>query len=108
MRGYATRDTANTQPCRAHSQHAAHIPPQHNSIVARHTEAAVAAGINSRTGHMAKCAARLRGMNHVECRRRSGAGVFSTAVIRAAPEPPEPLPDRQVTDKSEKWERSLK
>ena len=58
-----TRHSQNT----AHSQQAAHIPQQHSSTAGRHTEEGLAAGS---TGHRALCAARLRAINHVECRRQ--------------------------------------
>ena len=54
MYGYARRDTRHSQhTAHAQSLHAAHIPQQHSSIAARHTQAAVAAGSSSRTGHRA-------------------------------------------------------
>ena len=56
----------------AHSQHAAHISQQHSSTYSStaHRSTAVAAGSSCRTGHRALCAARLRGINHVGCRRQ--------------------------------------
>ena len=79
MNRYAARDTASTQPT-VHSQHAAHIPQQHSTIAARHTEAAVAAGSSgSRTGHRARCAARLRGINLMSS--ADGSAGFSFAEL---------------------------